>query len=242
MKNSIIIVFVLYLCGCDRVGTEGVVARVNTSEVSIAKEIQIQDGTISVRQAADLLIEKINVETKNSIKAQKISEFVEMLSKQDISGLSFEEQRSIIREVYDICIYKEGMVYKIGKFTDSIMSVYDEQAKILSWQLEQLERLRPSRKIVFSALSYNEQQKYSEWRNCYMTAVVEYVQVVRKIERLELPEVKNMVDSIEYKSIIKKLERALKRRVREDVQEIRSKEKDMEAFGFYEVVKREVGP
>jgi hypothetical protein len=242
MKNCIIIVFVLCLCGCDRLGTEGVDTKVNTSDVSITGETRIHDGTVSVRQAADLLIEKINVETSNSIKAQKISEFVEMLSKQDISGLSFEEQRSIIREVYDVCIYKEGMVYKIGKFTDSIMSVYDEQAKILSWQLEQIERLRPSRKIDFSALSYNEQQKYSEWRNCYMTAVVEYVQVVRKIERLELPEVKNMVDSIEYKSIIKKLGRALKRKVREDVQEIRSKEKDMEAFGFYEVVKREVGP
>lgn len=242
MKNCIIIVFVLCLCGCDRVGPEGVAATANTSDVSIVEESRIQDGTLSVRQAADMLIEKIGVEINNSIKAQKISEFVEMLSKQDISGLSFEEQRSIIREVYDVCIYKEGMVYKIAKLTDSIMSVYDEQAKILSWQLEQIERLRPFRKINFSSLNYNEQQKYSEWRDCYMTAIVEYVQVVRKIEKLELPEVRNMVDSIEYKNIIKKLERALKRKVREDVQEIFSKEKDMEAFGFYEVVKREVGP
>lgn len=242
MKNCIIIVFVLCLCGCDRLGTEGVDTKVNTSDVSITGETRIHDGTVSVRQAADMLIVKINTETNNSIKVQKISEFVDMLCKQDISGLSFEEQRSIICEVYDACIHKEGMVYKIAKLTDSIMSVYDEQAKILSWQLEQIERLRPSRKINFSSLNYNEQQKYSEWRDCYMTAIVEYVQAVRKIERLELPEVRNMVDSIEYKNIIKKLERALKRKVREDVQEIRSKEKDMEAFGFYEVVKREVGP
>lgn len=242
MKNCIIIVFVLCLCGCDRLGTEGVDTKVNTSDVSITGETRIHDGTVSVRQAADMLIVKINTETNNSIKVQKISEFVDMLCKQDISGLSFEEQRSIIREVYDVCIYKEGMVYKIAKLTDSIMSVYDEQAKILSWQLEQIERLRPSRKINFSSLNYNEQQKYSEWRDCYMTAIVEYVQAVRKIERLELPEVRNMVDSIEYKNIIKKLERALKRKVREDIQEIFSKEKDMESFGFYEVVKREVGP
>lgn len=242
MKNSIVFILLLILCGCNRTDTES--ACVETGMAGLVSENgrRIQDGRLSVRQATDALILLVGAETNAVSRAGMICKWVNELSNLDISGLPFETQRMIIHEVCEVCIFKDGIIHKAAKLTGSIETAYAEQVKVLAWLRKQIERLRPRRKINFKEMSSKEQREYSEWRNCYMTAVVEYVQSIRRIEKIELPDVKEMLSSVDYQRIKNMIEGALGRDVCCDIEGAVPKENAMLDFDFDAVVRREIGP
>ena len=226
MKNLILFFVLLFTIGCSRNDDK----RLCIDKFSMCDSWKPDAMDMGVRQMANLLMREIDVVSNKTVAAQKICDFVDKLSTLNIGKLDYDRQRKTMQVIYDVCIFKDAIAHKAAWMSKTVELAYDLQIKILRWQREQIERLRPQKDVVFNEMDVETQEKYSKWRDCYITIVGSFEQSIRKIENIELPEIKEIVSIGEYERIKMKIKEFHDRNLREDV------------FNLNGVLRREVAP
>ena len=176
-------IFCLLLCtvGCFRDDTEkeDFVAQTKTSSYLVrSKDIH------RIRREADVLIKNVEIMSDKISASNKICDFIDKVVSLDVSNYDYDQQRTILLDVYNVFIFDGGVVYKAAWLRKSAVLVYDLQMKILHWQRKQIERLRPQKDVVFNEMDVEMQNKYSQWRDCYVTIVASFDQSISNIEEM----------------------------------------------------------
>ena len=226
MKNLILFFVLLLAIGCSRTDAQ----KLCIDKTSKCDMWKLESAGMEVRQMANLLIKEIDVASDKTVAVQKICDFVDKVTALDIGSLEYDRQRKIMQVIYDVFIFKDDLAHKAAWMAKTVELAYDLQIKILRWQREQIERLRPQKDVIFNEMDIETEEKYSKWRDCYITIVGSFLQSIRKIEDIELPEVKEIVHIEEYERIKMKMKEFHDRHLREDV------------FNFDGVIRREVAP
>ena len=226
MKNLIMLFILLFLVGCSR--NDAQTLCVEKASMSVAWKPEAMD--MGVRQMANQLIKEVDVVSNKNIAVRMVCDFVDKVITLDIAGLDYDRQRKTMQVISDVCIFKDSIAHKAAWMSGKVELAYDLQIKILRWQLKQIERLRPQKDVIFNEMDVETREKYSKWRDCYVTIVASFEQAIRKIENIELPVVKEIASVEEYERIKMKMEEFLGRDLRKDV------------FKLDGVLKYEVGP
>ena len=219
-------IFCLLLCtvGCFRDDTEkeDFVAQTKTSSYLV----RIED-VHRIRREADVLIENVEIMSDKISASNKICDFIDKVVSLDVSNYDYDQQRTILLDVYNVFIFDGGVVYKAAWLRKSAVLVYELQMKILHWQRKQIERLRPQKDVIFNEMDVEMQNKYSQWRDCYVTIVASFNQSISNIEEM-LREFREKISLEESE------------RIKEELNEINYGGCDV--FNLDGVLRREVAP
>ena len=219
-------IFCLLLCtvGCFRDDTEkeDFVAQTKTSSYLV----RIED-VHRIRREADVLIKNVEIMSDKISASNKICDFIDKVVSLDVSNYDYDQQRTILLDVYNVFIFDGGVVYKAAWLRKSAVLVYELQMKILHWQRKQIERLRPQKDVVFNEMDVEMQNKYSQWRDCYVTIVASFNQSISNIEEM-LREFREKISLEESE------------RIKEELNEINYGGSDV--FNLDGVLRREVAP
>ena len=218
--------FCLLLCtvGCFRDDTEkeDFVAQTKTSSYLV----RIED-VHRIRREADVLIKNVQIMSDKISASNKICDFIDKVVSLDVSNYDYDQQRTILLDVYNVFIFDGGVVYKAAWLRKSAVLVYELQMKILHWQRKQIERLRPQKDVIFNEMDVEMQNKYSQWRDCYVTIVASFNQSISNIEEM-LREFREKISLEESE------------RIKEELNEINYGGCDV--FNLDGVLRREVAP
>ena len=219
-------IFCLLLCavGCFRDDTEkeDFVAQTKTSSYLV----RIED-VHRIRREADVLIKNVEIMSDKISASNKICDFIDKVVSLDVSNYDYDQQRTILLDVYNVFIFDGGVVYKAAWLRKSAVLVYELQMKILHWQRKQIERLRPQKDVIFNEMDVEMQNKYSQWRDCYVTIVASFNQSISNIEEM-LREFREKISLEESE------------RIKEELNEINYGGCDV--FNLDGVLRREVAP
>ena len=219
-------IFCLLLCtvGCFRDDTEkeDFVAQTKTSSYIV----RIED-VHRIRREADVLIKNVEIMSDKISASNKICDFIDKVVSLDVSNYDYDQQRTIFLDVYNVFIFDGGVVYKAAWLRKSAVLVYELQMKILHWQRKQIERLRPQKDVIFNEMDVEMQNKYSQWRDCYVTIVASFNQSISNIEEM-LREFREKISLEESE------------RIKEELNEINYGGCDV--FNLDGVLRREVAP
>ena len=219
-------IFCLLLCtvGCFRDDTEkeDFVAQTKTSSYLV----RIED-VHRIRREADVLIKNVEIMSDKISASNKICDFIDKVVSLDVSNYDYDQQRTIFLDVYNVFIFDGGVVYKAAWLRKSAVLVYELQMKILHWQRKQIERLRPQKDVIFNEMDVEMQNKYSQWRDCYVTIVASFNQSISNIEEM-LREFREKISLEESE------------RIKEELNEINYGGCDV--FNLDGVLRREVAP
>ena len=219
-------IFCLLLCtvGCFRDDTEkeDFVAQTKTSSYLV----RIED-VHRIRREADVLIKNVEIMSDKISASNKICDFIDKVVSLDVSNYDYDQQRTILLDVYNVFIFDGGVVYKAAWLRKSAVLVYELQIKILHWQRKQIERLRPQKDVIFNEMDVEMQNKYSQWRDCYVTIVASFNQSISNIEEM-LREFREKISLEESE------------RIKEELNEINYGGCDV--FNLDGVLRREVAP
>ena len=218
--------FCLLLCtvGCFRDDTEkeDFVAQTKTSSYLV----RIED-VHRIRREAEVLIKNVQIMSDKISASNKICDFIDKVVSLDVSNYDYDQQRTILLDVYNVFIFDGGVVYKAAWLRKSAVLVYELQMKILHWQRKQIERLRPQKDVIFNEMDVEMQNKYSQWRDCYVTIVASFNQSISNIEEM-LREFREKISLEESE------------RIKEELNEINYGGCDV--FNLDGVLRREVAP
>lgn len=203
---------------------------------------RIQDESVLAKTVAQKIITDIKSLSNDVEKVMALSLWADVASDTDISSCSYKKQREIIRMVNDVFIYNDAVAQWAGWLDGSVEKVYDIQIDILRWQLQQIERLKPQRKIKYNDLSATDCLRYLDWRECYISAVSSYEHSIRRLERIEMPIILKKVSSLEGDRIVKKIEGLLGRKLRSPEESVAAKGEMTESDEMKAVWRSEVGP
>ena len=216
--------FLLCIVGCARKGAEsvGLVAQTNRSAI-----VRKSNNSYGIRSEAVALIKEVDVMPDKILALNKICEFVDKVINLDVSNYGYDQQRMILQDAYNVFIFDGSVVYKAAWFARSTVLVYDLQIKVLHWQRKQIERLQPQKDVIFREMDVETQEKYSNWRDCYVTIVASFEQSIRKIEDI-LVEFREKISVQEFERIKGKLKQL--------------NQGGCDVFNLEGVISREVGP
>ena len=223
MKNLILFFVLLLAIGCSRTDAQ----KLCIDKTSKCDMWKLESAGMEVRQMANLLIKEIDVASDKTVAVQKICDFVDKVTALDIGSLEYDRQRKIMQVIYDVFIFKDDLAHKAAWMAKTVELAYDLQIKILRWQREQIERLRPQKDVIFNEMDVEMQNKYSQWRDCYVTIVASFNQSISNIEEM-LREFREKISLEESE------------RIKEELNEINYGGCDV--FNLDGVLRREVAP
>ena len=208
MKKFFSVVGIFFACieiGCSP--SDDKVPMTNQDVISYVAKLT--EGVIGTN--SNIIINQI---LSNGNAAERISGmkfFSDSLLKLNISSLSYADQRNVINEAND-CIYK--ITSHLGYGGLSVADAFKIRIRWLKWQEEQIERLRPTKRIDKSMLTSKVMQTYNQWRACYESLVYSHEMFNRMMEgwSVEL-ELENAPSSIK-EEVTRKMEAFLGRKIR----------------------------
>lgn len=171
--------------------------------------IKLERGEVCTN--VDEIINRIFAGSNTVDRISSMRLFSDLLLKMDISSLSYADQSRVINEVNESILKISS---SLGLSGLSVEEAFCIRIKWLTWQKKQMDRLRPTKRIDISKLSYKQKVVYNEWRACYESLVYSHEMFNRMMEgwSVEL-ELENVPSSIKDE-ITRKIEAFLGRKIR----------------------------
>lgn len=208
MKKFFSVVGIFFACieiGCSP--SDDKVPMTNQDVISYVAKLT--EGVIGTN--SNIIINQI---LSNSNEAERISGmkfFSDSILKLEISSLSYADQRRVINEVNESILKISS---SLGLSGLSVEEAFCIRIKWLTWQKKQMDRLRPTKRIDISKLSYKQKVVYNEWRACYENLVYSHEMFIRMMESWSAElELENAPSSIK-EEVTRKIEAFLGRKIR----------------------------
>jgi hypothetical protein len=212
----VIVAFMLFTVACNKVERFDFDKNKEVEELKDYKFVEklqkVERGEISFKKATEEVMQKARSIGCNSVASKYIISWIDKISSLNISALEYKSQRLIINEVCVVCILRGELIDTASWMENSPNLAFVEKARVLRWVKNQIDRLSPTRKINFKLLNEYEQCEYLDWRNCFITAISNYEQCIRKIERIEFPAVCEIISIEEQNRIKQNVEQILNRK------------------------------
>lgn len=236
MKKFFSVVGIFFACieiGCSP--SDDKVPITNQDVVSYVAKLN--EGVISTN--SNVIINRILSDSNIGDRISSMRLFSDLLLKMDISSLSYADQSRVINEVNESILKISS---SLGLSGLSVEEAFCIRIKWLTWQKKQMDRLRPTKRIDISKLSYKQKVVYNEWRACYESLVYSHEMFNRMMEgwSVEL-ELENAPSSIKDE-ITRKMEAFLGRKIRTREEAFAAKGELTDSDEMKAVRRGELGP
>ena len=198
---------------------------------------KLNKGVISTN--SNVIINRMLSDSNIGDRISSMRLFSDLLLKMDISSLSYADQRRVINEVNESILKISS---SLGLSGLSVEEAFCIRIKWLTWQKKQMDRLRPTKRIDISKLSYKQKVVYNEWRACYESLVYSHEMFNRMMEgwSVEL-ELENAPSSIK-EEVTRKMEAFLGRKIRTREEAFAAKGELTDSDEMKAIRRGEVGP
>jgi hypothetical protein len=182
MKRVVVIMFVLFLCACEK----------RIIPLDIEKKIGQACLVLKNRgsdNAVQAVLTEIDSISNNVARIAYYNSLLDEMLSLDISDIGYHRQYSIVRNIWDLT---NKLSYRLKKAGLTIVEAWEAKFRALAWQRKQLERLKPvgpmpkglalSKGGGLLVLDLEVGKKYRSWRSCYTSIATDYEIYIRHLE------------------------------------------------------------